>query len=220
MLARKRGGVTPIDTHPTAAIWVRYRNVKDMDGVAIAGTDPANPWSRAVLTARRLATNHFTGWGYWIWFIPLKDGETSVGLVWDKRLLNPRDARRSRSSTRFLQIESPLAPADRGRRRRSRATAATTRTCPTSSTSSSARAGRRSATRAGSSTRSTRRASTRCRSRSGRARGLILKELGGAPADEMTKEYAEHNRRTTASSSTSTSRSIATSTTSWATTTP
>ena len=52
MLARKRGGVTPIDTHPTAAIWVRYRDVPDMDGVAIAGTDPGNPWSRAVLTAR------------------------------------------------------------------------------------------------------------------------------------------------------------------------
>src|SRR6187397_2617032 len=27
MLARKRGGVTPIDSHPTAAIWVRYENV-------------------------------------------------------------------------------------------------------------------------------------------------------------------------------------------------
>lgn len=89
LLARKRGGVTPIESHPTAAIWVRYRDVKDMDGPEIAGTDPADPWARAVLASRRLATNHFTGWGYWIWFIPLKDGETSVGLVWDKRLLNP-----------------------------------------------------------------------------------------------------------------------------------
>ena len=30
-LARKRGGVTPITSHPTSSIWVRYRNVKDMD---------------------------------------------------------------------------------------------------------------------------------------------------------------------------------------------
>jgi len=89
MLARKRGGVAPIDSHPTAAIWVRYRDVKDMDGVEVSGTDPADPFSRAVLTSRRLATNHFTGWGYWIWFIPLKGGETSVGLVWDKRLVDP-----------------------------------------------------------------------------------------------------------------------------------
>jgi flavin-dependent dehydrogenase len=102
MLARKRGGVTPIDTHPTAAIWVRYRGVRDMDGVAVAGTDPDNPWSRAVLTARRLATNHFTGWGYWIWFIPLKDGETSVGLVWDKRLLNPEGRTPFERLSRFL----------------------------------------------------------------------------------------------------------------------
>ncbi len=102
MLARKRGGVTPIDSHPTAAIWVRYCGVRDMDGVSIAGTDPANPWTRAVLTARRLATNHFTGWGYWIWFIPLKDGETSVGLVWDKRLVDPEGRTPLEKLTRFL----------------------------------------------------------------------------------------------------------------------
>ncbi|HWC66011.1 MAG TPA: tryptophan 7-halogenase, partial [Thermoanaerobaculia bacterium] len=92
LLARKRGGVTPIDSHPTSAIWVRYRGVKDMDGVEISGTDPADPFSRAVLTSRRLATNHFTGWGYWIWFIPLRGGETSVGLVWDKRYVDPPGA--------------------------------------------------------------------------------------------------------------------------------
>ena len=89
MLARKRGGVTPIESHPTSAIWVRYRGVKDLDGVEVAGTDPADPYARAVLASRRLATNHFTGWGYWIWFIPLQGGETSVGLVWDKRLVTP-----------------------------------------------------------------------------------------------------------------------------------
>jgi flavin-dependent dehydrogenase len=102
LLARKRGGVTPIESHPISAIWVRYRGVKDMDGVDVAGPDPGNPWSRAVLTARRLATNHFTGWGYWIWFIPLKDGETSVGLVWDKRLVNPEGRTPWERLSRFL----------------------------------------------------------------------------------------------------------------------
>jgi flavin-dependent dehydrogenase len=102
MLARKRGGVTPIDTHPTAAIWVRYNNVKDMDGVALCGTDPGDPWQRAVLAPRRLATNHFNGWGYWIWFIPLHDGEVSVGLVWDKRLVTPEGTTPLDKLTRFL----------------------------------------------------------------------------------------------------------------------
>ncbi len=102
MLARRRGGVTPIESHPISAIWVRYRGVKDMDGREVAGTNPADPFSRAVLASRRLATNHFTGWGYWIWFIPLKDGETSVGLVWDKRLVQPEGATPLEKLRRFL----------------------------------------------------------------------------------------------------------------------
>jgi len=107
MLARKRGGVTPIESHPTAAIWVRYRDVKDLDGLEVAGTDPSDPYARAVLASRTLATNHFTGFGYWVWFIPLKDGETSVGLVWDKRLVNPEGKTPQEKLTRFLNT-NPL----------------------------------------------------------------------------------------------------------------
>jgi len=102
LLARKRGAVTPIESHPISAIWVRYRGVKDLDGTEVAGTDPADPFVRGVLASRRLATNHFTGWGYWIWFIPLHDGETSVGLVWDKRLVTPEGATPLAKLQRFL----------------------------------------------------------------------------------------------------------------------
>src|SRR5512132_2162709 len=108
MLARKRGSVPPIQSHPISAIWVRYRGVKDMDGPEVAGTDPSDPFARAVLASRRLATNHFTGWGYWIWFIPLKDGETSVGLGWDKRLLTPEGKTPLEKLIRFLD-ENPLS---------------------------------------------------------------------------------------------------------------
>ena len=107
MLARKRGGVTPIESHPISAIWVRYRGVKDMDGPEVAGTDPSDPFSRAVLASRRLATNHFNGYGYWIWFIPLRDGETSVGLVWDKRLVQPEGDTPFDKLRRFLDA-NPL----------------------------------------------------------------------------------------------------------------
>ena len=102
ILARKRSGVTPIDSHPISAIWVRYRGVKDMDGPEVVGTDPSDPFVRGVLASRRLATNHFNGWGYWIWFIPLKDGETSVGLVWDKRLVQPEGSTPLEKLQRFL----------------------------------------------------------------------------------------------------------------------
>jgi flavin-dependent dehydrogenase len=36
--------------------------------------------------SRRLATNHYTGRGYWVWVIPLGNGETSIGVVFDKRM--------------------------------------------------------------------------------------------------------------------------------------
>ena len=171
MLARKRGGVTPIESHPTAAIWVRYNDVKDMDGIALAGTDPADPWHRAVIAPRRLATNHFTGWGYWIWFIPLHDGEMSVGLVWDKRLVTPEGTTPLDKLTRFLDTNPLTRADDRGRGRRRgrlpllRAPALLRRQVHRP------RAGPASATPADSSIPSTRRASTRCPSRSGRARG-------------------------------------------------
>ena len=92
LLARKRGGIRPVEGHPTSSIWVRYRGVKDLDGKEVVGTDPADPFVRSVVASRRLATNHFTGWGYWVWFIPLRGGETSVGLVWDTRLVRPEGA--------------------------------------------------------------------------------------------------------------------------------
>ena len=107
LLARRRGGVTPIEGHPTSAIWVRYRGVKDLDGTEVVGTDPADPFARGVVAARRLATNHLTGWGYWIWFIPLRGGETSVGLVWDKRLVQPEGTTPLEKLRRFLDA-NPL----------------------------------------------------------------------------------------------------------------
>ena len=89
IVARKRGWLHPIEDHPTAAIWARFTDVKDMDGPDVAGSDPTDPFVRSSLASRRLATNHFTGYGYWMWFIPLQGGEMSVGAVWDKRLVSP-----------------------------------------------------------------------------------------------------------------------------------
>jgi len=74
--------------HPTSALWARMKEVADLDGVACSGVDPDDPWFRAVPASRRLATNHFVGHGYWWWFIPLKNGDTSVGIVWDKRFVS------------------------------------------------------------------------------------------------------------------------------------
>jgi flavin-dependent dehydrogenase len=88
LFARRMGTRRTNPAHPTSAMWARFENVKDLDGVAASGTDPEDPWFRAVPVPRRLATNHFLGAGYWWWFIPLRDGQTSVGIVWDRRLVD------------------------------------------------------------------------------------------------------------------------------------
>ena len=37
-----------------------------------------------------LSTNHFMYPGYWIWFIPLRDGLTSIGIVGEKSMWSPK----------------------------------------------------------------------------------------------------------------------------------
>ncbi|MEM1413592.1 MAG: NAD(P)/FAD-dependent oxidoreductase [Myxococcota bacterium] len=84
--ASGRGGVlgrqlelrVPERGHRVAAAWGRFEGVRDMDDWA------APEWlARARHTTRALSTNHFCYAGYWIWFIPLRGGVTSVGIVAD-----------------------------------------------------------------------------------------------------------------------------------------
>lgn len=89
LLAKRLKVRKPVEEHPTAALWGRFRGVKDLDGPEILGPDPRNPRLPHLLAARRLATNHFCGYGYWIWAIPLSGGETSVGVVYDRTLVEP-----------------------------------------------------------------------------------------------------------------------------------
>ena len=88
LLGRRLGLQERTESHPTAALWARFRGVADLDGPQILGNDPRRPRLPAILAARRLATNHFCGYGWWCWTIPLAGGETSVGVVWDKRLVS------------------------------------------------------------------------------------------------------------------------------------
>jgi flavin-dependent dehydrogenase len=85
-IARRLRHYERVDAHPTAAAWARFRGLADMDGPAILGDDPRHPRLPYLAAARRLATNHFCGYGYWCWAIPHGGGETSVGVVYDKRM--------------------------------------------------------------------------------------------------------------------------------------
>jgi flavin-dependent dehydrogenase len=85
-IARRKGLLHRTEEHPTAAFWGRWTGVKDLDGVEVIGTDPRAPKLPPICASRRQATNHFCGHGWWCWMIPLGGGETSVGLVYDKRI--------------------------------------------------------------------------------------------------------------------------------------
>jgi flavin-dependent dehydrogenase len=72
------------EAHPMASVWGRFRNVRDIDALGSAA------WrARVRHTSRMLSTNHFCYPGYWIWFIPLGEGITSVGVVMETSRFDP-----------------------------------------------------------------------------------------------------------------------------------
>ncbi len=92
LLARKNGWFTPNDEHPTAAAWARWSGVKDWDSQELIAKYPE--WAQAVYGIRGTATNHVVGDGWWSWWIPLRGGDVSIGVVFDQRLVDwPQEGR-------------------------------------------------------------------------------------------------------------------------------
>ncbi len=83
-LARKNGWFQTNTAHPIAACWSRWKGVKNMDSRDLALQHPA--WSQRSKAVRFTATNHICGKGWWSWWIPLKGGDMSVGIVYDQRI--------------------------------------------------------------------------------------------------------------------------------------
>ncbi|HYO77782.1 MAG TPA: NAD(P)/FAD-dependent oxidoreductase [Thermoanaerobaculia bacterium] len=104
-LGRRLNLIERNDEHPTAAIWCRWKNVRHIDDLAVRlGISGGN------IGSRRLGTNHYTGYGYWIWVIPLGNGETSVGVVFDKRLVDLHHSKnRADDFVAFLKAIPSLA---------------------------------------------------------------------------------------------------------------
>lgn len=84
MISRQEKWLVPLNAHPTASAWARWRGVKDWDGRELAEKFPN--WFSAHHGIRNTATNHIIGDGWWSWWIPLKGGDVSVGVVLDQRL--------------------------------------------------------------------------------------------------------------------------------------
>lgn len=86
LLARKLDLRLREETHRIGSVWGRFENVTDYDDFG-----PEEWRERVRYSTRFLSTVHFFYPGYWIWFIPLHDGITSVGVTghtgWDERSL-------------------------------------------------------------------------------------------------------------------------------------
>lgn len=108
LLARKSGWWRQNAEHPTAAAWSRWKGVKDWDSREFAEKYPE--FASAVHSVRGTATNHVIGDGWWSWWIPLKGGDVSVGVVFDQRLVDwPQDdAPVGQRLKRFL-MQHPVA---------------------------------------------------------------------------------------------------------------
>lgn len=68
------------------AVWFRLGAEVDISSLS---DDPE--WLARTEPSRRFSTNHFMGPGYWLWFIPLGSGSTSVGIVFDNKMHNVKE---------------------------------------------------------------------------------------------------------------------------------
>lgn len=105
-LGKRLGLVEKNEHHPTAAMWGRWRNVRHVDDLAALGPEA---FAQRNLSSRRLATNHYMRRGAWTWFIPLGNGETSIGIVFDRRLIDLHT--RTDKKAAYLEYLSALLPA-------------------------------------------------------------------------------------------------------------
>ena len=107
LLARQQSWWRANTAHPTAAVWARWTDVKDWDGLELSNKFPK--WSMACHGTRATATNHFVGPGWWAWCIPLKGGDVSIGVVFDQRLVKwPEEGALGDRLKQFL-MQHPVA---------------------------------------------------------------------------------------------------------------
>lgn len=84
LVARKNGWRKLNTAHPTASAWTRWQGVADWDAPGLRQEFPK--YGNRAYGMRQTATNHLIGKGWWSWWIPLHNGDTSVGVVWDERI--------------------------------------------------------------------------------------------------------------------------------------
>jgi flavin-dependent dehydrogenase len=85
------------EEHRVGAVWGRYEGVADIDE-----SKSEEFHARVRHTSRRLSTIHFWYPGYWIWFIPLRGGVTSIGVT-GKQMAESKEMRTPEGFRAFLE---------------------------------------------------------------------------------------------------------------------
>jgi len=108
VISRQQGWLKSNDAHPTASAWARWSRVKDWDGRELAQKFPQ--WADRLHGTRGTATNHIIGDGWWSWWIPLKGGDMSVGVVFDQRIVDfPKDGGSVAERLKAFLMQHPVA---------------------------------------------------------------------------------------------------------------
>ena len=106
VLGRQLGITHPSAGLNTASVWNRFENVE---------SDPAF-WRTFRGVDRRKHTIHFTGPGFWIWWIHQKGGMTSVGVSYDREQWNPDVKSEDHGFWEMIRQFPPVARALEGAR--------------------------------------------------------------------------------------------------------
>src|SRR5690606_9690018 len=69
------------------------------------------PWESRLQDKRWLSTNHIMGRGYWVWFIPLSSGNTSIGIVTDESIHPLRTYNTHEKAMAWLRTYEPAVAA-------------------------------------------------------------------------------------------------------------
>jgi flavin-dependent dehydrogenase len=105
-ILKKKLGLSRTSRHKVNASWFRIDAAIDIDDWC---EDPG--WGSRAEESRRLSTNHLMGAGYWVWFIPLANDRTSVGIVADAQLHPFSEINTFEKSLAWLVEHEPQAAA-------------------------------------------------------------------------------------------------------------
>lgn len=105
LVAKKMAWHKIYDSHPTASSWAHFSGLKRIDEL---DNDTSNWWNKRCIGNRQFATTHFLNTGYWVWHIPLHDNTVSLGIVYDKRIINKEEAHPRDYFFKFLKSHPTL----------------------------------------------------------------------------------------------------------------